>query len=221
MKTPFANAKVRAFTIVELLVVIAIVAILWFMLLPSFAPTKGNTRVHCMSNQKQIVMGFWMWNTDHAEHFPWQVSTATNGFMEFAYCGDALNTYRSLTPYQINPQLFHCPADKERTVARNYDLLSTQSLSYFIALEASTNLTQSPITGDRNLRADEKRIAPGLFIHSPSMDLNWTRELHYNSHSGSGGNLSFYDGHVQWVRDTNLNSFFRDEQLPTNYFAVP
>src|SRR5579872_4728408 len=65
------NRDGKAFTLIELLVVIAIIAILAAMLLPALSRSKQQAQgVQCLSNTKQLVMGWLMYVDDNNSWLP-------------------------------------------------------------------------------------------------------------------------------------------------------
>ena len=65
------KSPIQGFTLIEILVAIAMIAILAAILFPVFAQAREKARqITCLSNQKQLGLGFLQYNQDNDEAFP-------------------------------------------------------------------------------------------------------------------------------------------------------
>jgi prepilin-type N-terminal cleavage/methylation domain-containing protein len=94
----------RAFTLIELLVVIAIIAILAAILFPVFQKVRENARrTACLSNTKQLGLGFIQYTQDFDEQLPYCFYGAPQGWAGHLY------------PYVKSTGVFKCPDDSTNT----------------------------------------------------------------------------------------------------------
>ena len=203
---------------VELLVVIFIVAVLAALLLPALADRnhKHSLTAWCMSNQKQIVIGFVMWKSDHSQQFPWKVSTTNGGTFETSARGYAAPCFQCVSNYIRVTSVLVCPTDKNRIQATNFAQLGNLNVSYFVSLDSGNNAAKSILIGDRFLQVKGQPLHPGLFVLTTNSNVSWTPNFH-----AAGGVLTFADGHAEFTRDDELNSFIQNQPLATNHLCVP
>ena len=119
------SARALAFTLVELLVVIGIIALLIAILLPALRRAKDQAnRTACMSNIRQVALGFMLYASDNKDKCPFGSRADNPGNVDLpsdwihwrAGANNALLDRSSLVPYmkirgdQLR-RLLSCPGD--------------------------------------------------------------------------------------------------------------
>jgi len=100
----------KGFTLIELLVVIAIIAILAAILFPVFAKVREKARqTSCLSNEKQLGLGFLQYAQDNDERYFTGVPDKTDSSGN--YEGEGEGWGGSVYPYVKSVGVFKCPDD--------------------------------------------------------------------------------------------------------------
>lgn len=191
-----------AFTLVELLVVIAIIGILAALLLPALGKSMVKAKqTGCVSNLRQIGLGFHYFANDHGGAFPQAVNAANGGVKEPSLATPPLagelwrqpDVFRTLSNELGNVRVVFCPA--VGLAASNFANLQPAQTTYFLDLRGSFDRPMSMLSGDNNF--DLSR--PIRTNSEGGVDLSWTPPRH-----DSRGDLLFADAHVEARRNPAL-----------------
>ncbi|TAK97233.1 MAG: prepilin-type N-terminal cleavage/methylation domain-containing protein [Verrucomicrobia bacterium] len=220
--SPFA-AMSHGFTLIELLVVLAIMAILIVIAFPAFDRPRPNHPIHCLSNTKQLMLGWIMYADDNQgaliANEPYAGGTAgTNnwigGVMDWSANpqntnADFLHTNR-LGDYVKSVAAYRCPADNSvsaagpriRSYAMNGFMNGGSNRVTSTGWKQFTKKSEIRRPADTFVIVDEhaNSIDDGYFFNDPNQTNSW-KSLPAANHNGAAG-FSFADGHSEihkWV----------------------
>jgi prepilin-type processing-associated H-X9-DG protein len=202
-------------SLVELICLLAVVGLLGMIFMTHIADQRRPaTRIRCINNLKNSGLAFRIFATDNNDLFP-PALMLSNGVDVTKI--DSISVFRTLSNELSTPKILYCPTDVKRKIAEgNFDTISTKNISYFASLSANETNPAALLAGDRNLMTNGKAVGPGVFGLTTNVTLGWTKEMH-----GGQGNTAMADGSVQQSGNLRLKKMVAEQELATNWLAIP
>ncbi|RYG71422.1 DUF1559 domain-containing protein [bacterium] len=233
------GTKKSAFTLIELLVVIAIIAILAAILFPVFGRARENARrTSCLSNIKNVGLGFQMYTQDYDERYPASPNNSAQG----------VPWPLVIQPYVKNIQFFRCPSDKSAATwatteaeltNKNYRKTSYTFNGYFDPLTsteadggvfnsiAAINSPSKLIILCEGIETNQQMVFNanrwGSEVRGDGSPSGWPgalkgwdavnkvpTDIEYKRHM-DGMNVAYADGHSKWTKFEQV--FWRDDSF--------
>jgi hypothetical protein len=168
-------------------------------------------RINCVSNLKQIGTANRIFAYDHNDLFAPQLSVTNGGSQEFAIDGQTFKHFQAISNELSSTKILVCPAD-DRKYSTNFETLRNTNLSYFTALDVSSNhLETSFLSGDHNVTNSRAFLSNVVVTVRTNDTLGWTSAIHKEA-----GNVGIADGSVQQVTSSRVNVLLKEsgrEQL--------
>lgn len=238
------KCEAAGFTLIELLVVIAIIAILAAILFPVFARARENARrASCQNNLKQIAIGIHQYVQDYDDRFPCLGAGVPNGdssvgcvrFGSYSGMNCAPPTAgwgAVIQPYIKSWQVYQCPSEP---TAWKTGTGRDNAMDYFYNLylgpyQTTGNGTPFP----PGLHASELASSSNTVMNGEidTQDIDVTKassglststwDISHTSNTGNnrhleGSNYSFADGHVKWLKLSQIASCTGTPPYRANY----
>ena len=133
---------------VSLVMSLMVVPILLAMLLPALAAAKHKAQeINSMNNLKQIGLAFSIWEGDHNDQYPFNVSEAQGGTLELCnpdsdgFEKNPAPVFMVMSNELATPNILVCPNDPVHQAATNFASLTVNNISY--QLRTGTNINSS------------------------------------------------------------------------------
>lgn len=189
-------------TVFEVMVVVACLLVLAALLLPLLAGAKRpRSRINCVSNLRQVSLGFRIWEGDNGALYPMAVSVTNGGAMELMKTGSLVNCLQCVSNELTTTKILVCPGDQGCTFATNWNDLNSSHVSYFVDADASSEaIPNMVLDGDDHLAISGKSVTSGLMNISSNASISWFGARHRGC-----GNLGFADGSVDQLSRQDYN----------------
>lgn len=216
MRIQRAVNRARGFTVPELVAIVIAAVLICLLLIPLMRAAKPRrSHISCLSNLKQVAIGFRMWSNDHEEAFPWAVSASKGGTLEFRETPEVFRHFLAASNEMNQPKILVCPRDEERTRVATWTNFSNSNVSYFINLDASEDVPTAILAGDRNITGGTSSNGYQMTFTETSQ-ASFTRAMH-----DTAGNIVLADGSGAQVTPDLVTKFVRSAGTPAMRFAIP
>ena len=208
----------RALTLVELIVVIAILAVLAIIILPNRGHDfkKRMSRINCINNLKEIGVSVKIWESEHNDHSPQELSITNGGARERLVAGNVVAYFQIMSNELSTPKILNCLADEARISATSFTNLNNSNISYFVGLDANDSYPQMIMFGDDNLAVEGVPVKTGVMNPWTNHSVSWTDKRH-----GHAGNVVLADGSVAQLSRLGLTDALAQPGNATNLIVIP
>lgn len=199
--------KHRAFTIWEALAVLGTIMLLAVILFPIFARTRENKcKASCQSNLKQIALGFFQYTQDYDDLLP--LTALPPMPMEPGQKAKPIYGWAdALQPYLKSTRIFQCPNFDSCVEGNNSPHLKGYTDYYFNGRLDSANITKvkHPISVVLLGDGDDGNDLTDATYNYNDLPAAWrTEQSSPAKRHLDGANYAFVDGHVKWLRPTQV-----------------
>jgi prepilin-type N-terminal cleavage/methylation domain-containing protein len=235
----------QAFTLIELMVVLTVIGILAALLLPALGKAKNKAHATaCLSNLRQVHLGWTMYISDHDDHLPpindrpeagkdashpswvagwlrteYEQGDKSDNTDKSLLVGGQYAQFGSIGIYVQNPQVYRCPGDKSGRVRS----LSMNCYMNGTGIWQDANYVTFKKLGEIQNPADiwvliderEDSINDGYF--AVDMTSRYAVIDYPATYHDGVGSLSFADGHAEhhrWLEGTTAPPPRRGYHLP-------
>lgn len=215
----------------DLLLVLVALAAMAVVILPYLAQSRArSSKVSCTNFLMQGCIGFRTWSLDQDDKFPMQVSVTNGGALEWAEQGSAYAVFLMMSNEFVTPKLLFCPYETNplRQQATDWSPIfptgnppgrvpfTTNSISYFIGLDASANQPTTFLMGDDHFTMGRTKPKPGLWLLPTNAPVEWRNKSHKKL-----SNVAFADGSVQSLDTRALRTALVNTGMATNRLILP